>query len=96
MEFQATIVIPLLRQVDTWLECCVLSAFGQTIPTEVIVVPSERAPLPGLRLLQRLLEEAASLRIGQRENEGYSFYRMLEADRFTARPLVAACKETGS
>jgi glycosyltransferase involved in cell wall biosynthesis len=72
MEFQVTVVVPLLRQVDTWLEHCVLSALGQIVPAEVIVVPSERTPASNLRVLQRLLVAAAGLRIRQPENEGFA------------------------
>ncbi|MDH3691712.1 MAG: glycosyltransferase family 2 protein [Gammaproteobacteria bacterium] len=72
MQFQATIVIPLLRQVDTWLERCILSALDQTVPAEVIVVPSERTPATSLRLIEHLSKEAEGLRIGRPENEGFA------------------------
>ncbi len=38
---EATIVIPLLKQPDNWLEQCVVSAVTQTVPTAVFVVTAE-------------------------------------------------------
>lgn len=52
--YRATIVVPLLRQVDAWLEQSVLSALQQSAPTEVIVVRSLATPASNLAVLDRL------------------------------------------
>lgn len=41
MTFEASIIIALLNQIDSWLEQSVRSAVTQSIPTEVVVVRSE-------------------------------------------------------
>ena len=51
MNYRATIVIPLLRQVDTWLDQCVRSALAQSVTTEVIVVRSELTPPSNVEIL---------------------------------------------
>lgn len=81
MEFQASIVIPLLSQVDAWLKRAVESALDQTVPCEVIVVRSPQTPpsnchileqaclrYPQLRVLERLpgMRFAAALNLGIR------------------------------
>jgi hypothetical protein len=57
----ATIIIPLKRQRDTWLEQCVLSAVGQSASCETLVVRAADAPLSNIALLERLAEEWESL-----------------------------------
>ena len=61
--FGATIVVPLLDQVDSWLEQSVRSALAQTAPCEVIVVYSTRARESNTRLLASLAAEHPGLRI---------------------------------
>lgn len=51
---QVAIIIPLLWQLDDWLETCVGSALNQTVPCEVIVVCSVRATPSNLNLLDGL------------------------------------------
>jgi len=51
---QATIVIPLLLQRPDWLERCLLSALGQSVPCDVVVVHSHLTPPSNLRLLTRM------------------------------------------
>lgn len=63
LDYSATIVIPLLRQVDEWLEQSVRSALGQTAPTQVVVVASIATPPSNLALLRRLREQHANLQI---------------------------------
>ncbi len=50
----ATIVIPLLNQVDEWLDNCIRSAPGQTVACEVIVAVSPRTKGSNLARLERL------------------------------------------
>jgi glycosyltransferase involved in cell wall biosynthesis len=54
MSYRASIVVPLLRQVDSWLEQSLLSALDQSISTEVIVVRSARTPRSNIEILERL------------------------------------------
>jgi len=63
MNYPATIVIPLLRQVDTWLDQCVRSALTQTIPAQVIVVRSELTPPSNLQILSRLERAFPNLQV---------------------------------
>jgi len=59
----ATIVIPLLDQVDDWLVQCVRSALDQSTPAEVIVVHSPRARPSNLELLADLARQHDRLRV---------------------------------
>ena len=63
MSYAASIVIPLLRQVDVWLEQCVLSALRQSVPTEVVVVRSELTPQSNREILERLQRQHTDLKI---------------------------------
>ncbi len=58
--------MPLLRQVDAWLEQAVLSAVTQTVPVEVIVITSPLTPESNLRVLAGLAQRFQNLRIAQR------------------------------
>ena len=55
--YAATIVIPLLRQRDEWLEASVRSALAQTIPCEVVVVTSPMTPPSNLAVLAGLADD---------------------------------------
>jgi glycosyltransferase involved in cell wall biosynthesis len=61
MSYVATIVVPLLRQVDEWLDQSVRSALAQSVATEVIVVRSELTPASNLRILDRLARSHPNL-----------------------------------
>jgi glycosyltransferase involved in cell wall biosynthesis len=61
MSYVATIVVPLLRQVDDWLDQSIRSALAQSVPTEVIVVRSELTPASNLRVLDRLARSYPNL-----------------------------------
>ena len=52
--YSASIIVPLLDQVDAWLERAVRSALEQTVPCEVIVVHSPRTRPSNLDLLTRV------------------------------------------
>src|SRR5438874_11417022 len=54
MSYCATIVVPLLRQRDDWLEQSVRSALAQNVATQVIVVRSELTATSNLRILDKL------------------------------------------
>jgi len=69
---QATVVIPVLRQEDAYLERCVRSALGQTARCEVIVVTSPRTPPANIATLAALARGHDDLRIVQREREGFA------------------------
>lgn len=66
----ATIVIPLKRQQDAWLEQCVLSAVGQSVPCETIVVRAADAPPSNLAILERIAEKGGRLRVIVEEQPG--------------------------
>ena len=61
MNYCATIVIPLLRQVDPWLQQSVYSALAQGVPTEVIVVRSRDTPASNLDTLTKLQQRSSKL-----------------------------------
>ena len=63
MNYPATIVIPLLRQVDSWLDQCVRSALTQSVPAQVIVVRSELTPPSNLQILGRLAQTYPNLQV---------------------------------
>lgn len=69
---QATIVIPLLRQPDLWLERCVRSAVEQTAPVDVIVVTSAQTPPSNQRVLQQLLSVHSGLAVLERGEPGFA------------------------
>src|SRR3978361_1019200 len=72
MDYDATIVMPLRRQVDEWLEESVRSALLQSVPTEVIVIRSEATPASNLRILEGLQRHFANLAvIGRDKPESY-------------------------
>lgn len=50
----ASLVIPLLRQVDAWLLRAVRSALAQTVPVEVLVITSPHTPASNLAVLAQL------------------------------------------
>ena len=66
----ATIIIPLKRQRDAWLEQCVLSAVDQSAPCETLVVRAADAPPSNLALLERLAQEWGNLRVIVEEQPG--------------------------
>jgi glycosyltransferase involved in cell wall biosynthesis len=59
----ATIVIPLLTQVDAWLDRAVRSAVTQTAQCEVIVVTSRETPTSNWRILDEIALEHGNLRV---------------------------------
>ena len=72
MTERATIVIPLRRQCDDWLETSVRSAVLQSAPTEVIVVISRLVPRSNLQILTRLRQHHKNL-VVLRQNQPESF-----------------------
>jgi glycosyltransferase involved in cell wall biosynthesis len=56
MNFVATIIIPLKRQQDAWLDQCVRSAVSQDVACEVIVVRAGNTPPSNLAILESLGE----------------------------------------
>jgi GT2 family glycosyltransferase len=63
----ASIVMPLLSQVDEWLEKAVVSALLQSVRCEVIVVTSPRTPASNREILARLSNQFPQLRVLERE-----------------------------
>ena len=63
---QAAIVIPLLNQVDAWLEQCVRSALAQPDAAQVLVVTSPHTRASNLAVLARLTDADPRLRVMQR------------------------------
>ena len=72
MKSNASIVIPLLNQVDAWLEKCILSALAQTVRCEVIVVTSKRTKRSNIELLQQLQNSNHQLRVIPRDQEHFA------------------------
>jgi len=69
--FPVTIVIPLLDQVDCWLEQCVRSALDQTVRCEVVVVLSPKTRPSNLELLRALAKASHQLRVLPRDVLGF-------------------------
>lgn len=63
MDALASIVIPLKRQRDEWLDQCVASAIAQSAPCEVIVVCCEATPASNLQILKRKQSKFDNLRV---------------------------------
>jgi glycosyltransferase involved in cell wall biosynthesis len=63
MTYGATIVVPLLRQTDDWLEQSVRSALAQSVPTQVVVVRSASTPASNLKTLDKLQGRHANLEV---------------------------------
>jgi hypothetical protein len=66
LEPRATLVIPLLRQRDDWLEQCVASALTQSVPCQVVVVTSPLTPRSNLDALDRLAARHRGLEVVER------------------------------
>ena len=81
---RATVVIPLLDQVDAWLEQSVRSALDQTAPTEVIVVHSPRTRASNRALLTALAGTHSRLRV-EPEPPGGGFAAAINAGIRLAR-----------
>lgn len=84
--FPATIVIPLLNQVDAWLEQCVRSALAQTVRCEVIVVWSPTTSRSNRDILAALGNEFDNLRLVERKGPGFpatinTGFQLASADR---------------
>jgi GT2 family glycosyltransferase len=67
MDYSATIVVPLRRQVDEWLDEALRSALLQSVPTEVVVVRSEATPESNLKILNNLQRYFANLVVLERD-----------------------------
>src|SRR5450432_2448711 len=63
MNYSATIVVPLRRQVDEWLDESLRSALLQNVATEVIVVRAEATPTSNLKILDSLQKYFANLTV---------------------------------
>jgi cellulose synthase/poly-beta-1,6-N-acetylglucosamine synthase-like glycosyltransferase len=70
MNFVATIIIPLKRQNDGWLDQCVRSAVSQDVTCEVIVIRAADTPPSNLAILESLGERWKNLRTLVEEKPG--------------------------
>jgi glycosyltransferase involved in cell wall biosynthesis len=70
MSYAATIVVPLLSQVDEWLQQAVRSAVSQTVPTEVIVVRADATPPSNVETLSALQRQFANLSVWIEDKPG--------------------------
>lgn len=52
----ATIIVPLRRQVDAYLETSIRSLLDQTVPVETIVVTAPDTPLSNLQIVRKLAQ----------------------------------------
>jgi glycosyltransferase involved in cell wall biosynthesis len=73
MPVRASIVVPVLNQVDAWLEHAVRSALGQTVACDVVVVTSPRTCESNRQLLRRIRADHPRLRLAEQEpNTGFA------------------------
>ena len=73
MTFEASIIIPLLNQVDSWLEQSVCSALTQNIPTEVVVVRSKFTSPSNQSVLKNFQRQYNNLAILVEEQSTHHF-----------------------
>jgi chondroitin synthase len=69
---RASLVLPLLRQRDAWLERCVRSALEQTVSCETLVVVSRHTPASNLSVLAALRDAHPALRVLPRDRDGFA------------------------
>lgn len=67
----ATIIIPLKRQQEGWLEQCVRSAIDQSVHCEVLVVHATDTPGSNLAILQKIAKEHDNLRTFCSDRPGF-------------------------
>jgi glycosyltransferase involved in cell wall biosynthesis len=105
MSCGATIVLPLLRQVDEWLDQALQSALLQSASTEVVVVRSERTPPSNLQVLTDLGKHFVNLAVFLRDkpesfpgaiNKGFRYAKsdrvgLLLSDDWLDEHAVAEC-----
>ena len=70
MNYVATVVIPLKRQQDAYLDQCVRSAVEQTAPCEVLVVRAADTPSSNVAILHGLAQDYPNLRTIIEETPG--------------------------
>jgi glycosyltransferase involved in cell wall biosynthesis len=63
VNYSASIVVPLRRQVDEWLDASIRSALLQSVSTEVIVVRAEATPPSNIETLERLQRQFPNLSV---------------------------------
>lgn len=69
----ASLVMPLRRQKDEWLEQSVRSALAQTVPVELVVVTAADTPASNLTTLSRLGGDAGErMRVYNRPRAGFA------------------------
>lgn len=68
---EATVIIPVLHQVDSWLDRCVRSALTQTAPAHVIVITSSLTPPSNSEILRHLSQQYSSLVVQQQSGKGF-------------------------
>jgi hypothetical protein len=83
MDWSASVLIPLLRQEDAYLEQAVRSACTQTVPREVVVAKSARTPASNLTVLERL--QAAHSQLVVTEEGPAASARMAELSAMVLR-----------
>ena len=69
---QATVLIPVLRQEDAWLEQAIRSALDQTERCEVLVVTQPPTPPGNLDVIRRLQSEASERLFVQQAPTGFA------------------------
>jgi GT2 family glycosyltransferase len=72
MSYAASIVIPVLNQVDDWLRMCVHSALAQSVPCEVLVVLSPRTGPSNREVLDGIGAGERALRVLKREDPTFA------------------------
>ncbi len=101
----ATIVIPLLHQIDQWLEQSVRSAVEQSVPVEVLVITSPETTASNHQVLEKIARTYSNLKVMQRPpgagfaaaiNAGFAAaaterVSLLFSDDWLARNAVEIC-----
>lgn len=65
-EYCATIVIPLLHQVDDWLDQSVRSAVEQSVPVEVLVITSPHTTASNYQILENIARTFSNIKVIKR------------------------------
>ena len=69
---QACVVIPVLRQVDAWLELSVRSALDQSVACDVVVVVSPDTPSRNRETLAAIRRQESRLRVITEQRQGFA------------------------
>ena len=72
MSIEASVIIPLLHQEDSWLDQAVRSALAQTAPIQVIVIVSNCTPTSNIEILEAFSKSHRRLIVQRQPSKGFA------------------------